>query len=215
MKNSQEKFWSESFGQEYSKRNSYEYDEWNAWYKSMYGVTREELNIEFLNELDKDFKILEVGCNVGQQLFGLSKLGFKNLYGIELQASAVNIAHQRFPELNIIQSSGFDLPFKDEYFDLVYTSGVLIHIAPENLSKIMDEMIRVSNNLIWGFEYYDKDLVEIPYRGNRNVLWKMDYAKKFKDDFKVIELKSKKVDYMHKDFQGKTDNMYLLKKQNV
>ena len=64
-------------------------------------------------------------------------------------------------------------------------------------------------------EYYDKDLVEIPYRGNRNVLWKMDYAKKFKDEFDLIELKSKKVDYIHIDFLGKTDNMYLLKKGDV
>ena len=212
MKNSQEKFWSESFGQEYSKRNSYDYNEWNNWFQLNYGVTKEILNKEFLDDLDKDIKVLEVGCNIGQQLFGLEKIGFKNLYGVELQHTAVSVAHSRFPQFNIIQGSGFDLPFKDSYFDLVYTSGVLIHIAPENLSKIMGEMVRVSKKFIWGLEYFSDELTEIPYRGNTNALWKMDYQKKFQDEFGLNELKAKKIPYISKEFEGNVDLMYLLEK---
>jgi len=60
-------------------------------------------------------------------------MGFTNLYGIELQWYAVEKAKEYTKGINIIQGSGFDIPFKDGYFDLVITNGVLIHIAPKKI----------------------------------------------------------------------------------
>ena len=69
-------------------------------------------------------------------------MGFTNLYGIELQGYAVELSKSRTHNINIIQGSAFDIPFKNEYFDLVFTSGLLIHIHPSNIREAMNEIYR-------------------------------------------------------------------------
>ena len=66
--------------------------ELNQLYSNRYGITRKEMNHEFLEFLDRDYMILEVGSNVGNQLNLLSKMGFKNLYGLEINS----LAHIKF-----------------------------------------------------------------------------------------------------------------------
>ena len=83
-----------------------------------------------MKDLPMDIRILEVGCNIGNQLRGFQRMGFTSLYGVELQQYAVEKAKMATRNINIIQGSGFDLPFKDNFFDLVCTNVVLIHISP-------------------------------------------------------------------------------------
>ena len=45
---------------------------------------------------------------------------------------------------------------------VVFTSGLLIHIHPDNLGKAIDEICRVSKRFVWGFEYYS-ETEEHPY----------------------------------------------------
>lgn len=211
MRTKQVEFWSGDFGKMYTDRNPQNLEEWDALYLQNYGVKKTDMNQEFLGGLSKDMRILEIGCNIGLQLMGLQLQGFKNLYGIELQPYAVEKAKQITKGINIIQGSGFDIPFKDSYFDLVYTAGVLIHIAPDDLPKIMAEMMRCSRQYIWGFEYYSPKIKEINYRGNRGFLWKMDYAKLFlKTDRQLNLVKRKNYPFVNKEENGNEDQMYLL-----
>ena len=106
-------------------------------------------------------------------------MGFTNLHGIELQDYAVKKANELTKGINIIQGSGFEIPFGDNSFDLVYTHGVLIHINPNDLPKIMGEMNRVSSKYIWGFEYFNEETKQIPYRGHDGFMWKADYCDMF------------------------------------
>ena len=76
---------------------------------------------------------LEVGCNVGWNLRYLRQVGVPRVWGIEPQRFAVARARARDPELDVFEGTAFDLPFKDRRFDLVFTSGVLIHIGPGQL----------------------------------------------------------------------------------
>ena len=95
---------------------------------------------------------------------------------------------------------------------MVYTAGVLIHIAPDNLPKIISEMIRCSRKYVWGFEYYSAIKKEINYRGNKGFLWKMDYANEFlKQDKSLKEVKRKIIPYINDGEKGNNDIMYLLK----
>jgi len=41
----------------------------------------------------------------------------------------VERSKQNLKNIDILQGSAFDVPFKDGFFDLVFTSGVLIHLA--------------------------------------------------------------------------------------
>ena len=179
MKTEQTNFWESEFGKEYTDRNTYTNEGLNNYYITNYGISKDKLNQDFLGSLDKNTKILEVGCNVGMQLNALQKMGFTNLHGIELQDYAVEKSKTITKGINIIQASGFAIPFEDNSFDLVYTHGVLIHINPNDLPKIMGEMTRVSANYIWGFEYYNEEVKQINYRGHDGFMWKGDYCDLF------------------------------------
>jgi len=206
----QEKEWSGKFGKEYTDRNLMSPEEVDHLYIDNYGISRTTLNKEFLGDLEIN-RILEVGCNVGNQLLLLKKIGYANLWGIELQDYAVEIAKKRVTGINIVKGSAFDIPFKNNYFDVVFTSGLLIHISPDDIEKVLDEMYRCTNSYIWGFEYYTpKDYQMVNYRGKDNLLWKTDFSRLFLDRFPDLELLCKKIiPYKNND---NLDIMYLLKK---
>lgn len=207
---SQIKEWSEDFGKEYTARNPLIFDEMDMLYLKQKGITRSSLNSEFIGQMDRFIRIFEVGANVGTQLQGLQKLGFSNLYGIELQANAVELAKTRTKNINLIQGTAFNIPFKNGFFDLVFTSGLLIHISPDDIGEALDEIFRCSNQYIWGCEYYNNNYVSVPYRGKNDLLWKADFAGLFLDRFKELELvKEKRIKYLNNE---NLDTMFLLKK---
>ena len=212
METLQTDFWKGSFGKEYTDRNPKSSEDWDLFYSNIYGKTKIEMNSNFIGNLPKDIKILEVGCNVGMQLNGFQRMGFENIYGIELQPYAVEEAKKRTKNINVICGSGFDLPFKDKYFDLVCTNGVLIHISPTDLPKIMAEMYRCSQKYIFGFEYFAETITEINYRGNDNFLWKADYSAMFMQQFPDLKLVKKEM-YPYLDNSNNVDFIYLLEKQ--
>ena len=93
------------------------------WMKN-YGISRSAVNRDFLGALPKDIHILEVGCNIGNQLLLLQELGFSNLQGLEIQDYALELARRQGRGIQFSQGSAFNLPFADDSFDLVFTSGV-------------------------------------------------------------------------------------------
>ncbi len=207
------KFWSGEFGKDYTDRNSRDQATWDKFYTDYYGITKIDMNQEFIGSLDKSARILEVGCNTGMQLMGLQRMGFEYIYGVELQHYAVEKAKEFTKGINIIQGSGFDLPFKDNYFDVTCTNGVLIHIEPNDLIKIMSEMVRTTKKYIWGFEYYADSITNINYRGNEGFLWKADYAELFLKNFSNLRLIKKTIFPMINETEkGNKDIMYLIEK---
>lgn len=216
MHSKQIDFWKGDFGKDYTDRSTYQsLEDWDKEYVEWYGVAKTALNEKFLGFLDKETaKILEVGCNLGYQLQGLQAIGFKQLYGIELQEYAAEKARKLQKHINIIQGSGFDLPFKDGYFDVVFTHGVLIHIAPEHLLSFTSEIVRCSKKYIWGLEYYSETLQEVNYRGNQGYLWKMDYAQFYLDNFPNLKLIKKELLHIKVEQEkGNVDCMFLLEKE--
>jgi pseudaminic acid biosynthesis-associated methylase len=207
----QEKFWKSNFGKEYTERNKWHSDkEWDKIYLDTWGMTKLEINNKVLKDLPREISILEVGCNYGAQLRGFQRMGFTNLYGVELQGYAVEESKKAFSDLNIITGSGFNLPFKDNFFDLVCTNGVLIHISPNDHYSFMKEIYRCTNKYIMGWEYYNKDIKELNYRNNEGYMWKADYEGIYRQHFPDLELKEKHfINYLSSD---NVDSIFLLTK---
>jgi hypothetical protein len=87
---------------------------------------------------------------------------------------------------------------------------VLIHIAPSDLPKAVDEIHRCAKQYVWGFEYYSPHAVEVQYRGNQSLLWKMDYAKFYLDRFADLSLvRREELPYLE---NSNVDSMFLLRK---
>lgn len=208
------KEWENEFGKEYTKRNLIMPEEVNKLYMKRYGITRTLMNNVFLDFLNRDIKILEVGTNIGLQLHMLSQMGFKNLYGIEINSYAIEISHRinNGLPIYIIKASAFDMPSKDNFFDLVFTSGVLIHISPKDIRIAINEIYRCSKKYIWCFEYFSKKgYEEINYRGKSNMLWKTDFKKLFLDTFPDLKLNKEKF-FSHRKEPHLIDQMFLIEK---
>ena len=202
--------WRGDFGKSYTDRNPKTVEDVEALALHNYGVSQTSLNERFLSDIPKSANILEVGCNVGSQLAVLAEMGYHNLYGIELQRYAVEIAKHNLPGVDVIEGSAFDIPFKDNFFDLVFTSGVLIHISPEDLHLVIAEIVRCSRSFIWGFEYFSAEEEVIPYRGHDALAWKTNFSQVFlKLASELVLIQEEEIPYLS---SPNVDVMYLLKK---
>jgi pseudaminic acid biosynthesis-associated methylase len=163
MQTEQLDLWRSTFGRDYTNRNDCEKPERiESWRRLLDGVSVHSA--------------VEVGCNVGWNLEYLRRLGVAELHGIEPQAYAVARARERMPAVDIVQGTAFALPFGTASADLVFTSGVLIHISPDTVGAALDEIYRVSNRWIVAIEYDGEVEQEIPYRGHDGALWKRDHG---------------------------------------
>lgn len=201
--------WTGDFGREYTDRNEYTPAELDELYRQNYGIRRTELNERFLASISRDARILEVGCNMGNQLLLLQQMGFSNLHGIEIQSYALDLAKKRHPSATLTQATAFAIPYPDRFFDLVFTSGVLIHIAPTDLPRALAELHRCTREWIWGFEYFAPEVTEVTYRGHKSLLWKTDYARLYLRQFEDLELvREERLPYRGND---NVDTAFLLR----
>lgn len=165
MQTSQLELWRSAFGREYTDRNDQEKPERvTSWRRLLDGIAPK--------------RACEVGCNVGWNLEYLRRLGVEELYAVEPQTYAVQRARARNPLFNVLHGTAFDLPFRDNFFDLAFTSGVLIHISPESVGNALDEIYRVSRRYIVAIEYGmpKQEDQEVLYRGKQSALWKRDHG---------------------------------------
>jgi|SRR5208282_3251178 len=118
-------------------------------------------------------RILEIGCNRGHNLVALSEIlgPTAELVGVEPNLSALHLARRSTDKAGFLSGTIYDLPFKNGYFDLVFTCGVLIHIPLEKLPAALRELERVTARYFLLMEYYSEQDEEIVYRGERGLLW--------------------------------------------
>jgi pseudaminic acid biosynthesis-associated methylase len=203
--------WAGSFGREYTDRNALSLEEMEAMYQSRYGLTRTELNARFLARVDRSARILEVGSNIGNQLLCLERMGFRHVYGVEVQGYAAKLSKSRGEHLKVIEGSAFDIPYQSGYFDLVFTSGVLIHLHPSDVAAAMREIHRCTRCYIWGFEYYADEYTEISYRSRQELLWKANFGKLYLDIFDDLQIvQEERLQYRDSE---NVDSMFLLRKK--
>jgi ubiquinone/menaquinone biosynthesis C-methylase UbiE len=111
----------------------------------------------------------------------------------------------------MIVGSAFGLPYRDASFELVFTSGVLIHIAPADIEAALREIHRCARRFIWGYEYFAERYTAVEYRGNDDLLWKTDFAKLYLDAFADLRLvREERLTYRTGDL---VDTMFLLEKR--
>lgn len=125
---------------------------------------------------------LEVGCNAGWNLHCLKKLRPEGMM------SAVDYNEDALREAN---AAGFDVEVMAghkvaEFFgagacELSFTSGVLIHVPPDDLMATMCAIRDVSSQYVLAVEYEHEVAKEIEYRGRSGLLWKRPYGRLYQD----------------------------------
>jgi pseudaminic acid biosynthesis-associated methylase len=167
--------WSGEFGKQYTDRNQVD---WR---------TRVPLLRPMVEGLSLG-RVLEVGCNRGHNLVALREiLGEEaELIGVEPSPYAREIA--RSAGVDARDADAFGLPFADGHFDLVFTAGVLIHVALEHLPRAMREVYRCSRRYILAIEYFSEEETAIHYRGHQDLLWKRSFLRHYQSLFPDLTL---------------------------
>lgn len=133
--------------------------------------------------------VLEVGCNVGPNLTWLAQeLGPERVFGVDVNVQALAEVRRTLPEVNAVYAPARELPFRDRLFDLVFTTGVLIHQSPGVLPIVMAEIVRCSRKYVLCGEYFAEELTEVPYRGQTGALWKRDFGGLYLELFPELKL---------------------------
>jgi SAM-dependent methyltransferase len=103
---------------------------------------RRDLVLKELSDLSisKDSFILEVGCSGGPLLKTMSKIGYLNVFGIDICADAIDkCKSEKLFKTSVMDATTLD--FEDNYFDMIIASDILEHI--ENQEKALQEWNRV------------------------------------------------------------------------
>jgi pseudaminic acid biosynthesis-associated methylase len=202
FKTEQEKFWAGEFGDDYIGRNQ--------------GKEASASNLAFfsriLNHIRGVRSAIEFGANIGLNLESLRAL----IPDIELSAIEINLkAVKELEKIGGVKTYPQSiLDFQpDHERDLVLIKGVLIHMNPESLPEVYDRLHRTSKRYICLAEYYNPSPVQVMYRGNKEKLFKRDFAGEMLDRFPDLRL----VDYgfaYHRDVNFPQDDLtwFLLEK---
>ena len=137
--------------------------------------------------------VLEVGANIGRNLVALDGM-VGQLCAVEPNYHCCKEMHDNptLGEALVLQGHSFALPFSDSCIDLVFTSGVLIHIAPSDLIDATAEIIRVARHYVLCIEYFSREPMSIPYRDiGEGYLFKRDFGSWYLDHYPALDV----VDY--------------------
>ena len=172
-----EQLWGSEFGDDYVERNR------------TVGAHRGPFWEKTLAEFPSQ-RVLEVGCNLGANLQWIASLiSPQNVYGVDVNKKALRELRQNYPDLNALWTPARELPFRDHWFDMVFSMGVLIHQPESTLPLVMSEIVRCSKRYVLCVEYHSEETVELPYRGQSGALFKRNYLQIYQELFPELELR--------------------------
>lgn len=162
--------WAGKFGNEYTDRNRVD---WQA------RIPFWESAIQFCTPAT----VFELGANAGWNLRAIQACAPNiDVFGCDVNQQAVNEARAAGLDVQLAHEHGLAGLYEPGTMDLVFTAGVLIHVAPDQLRRTMQELIDLSGRYVIAVEYHvDEGEQEVEYRGVAGALWKRNYGKLYQD----------------------------------
>lgn len=97
-------------------------------------------------DINKEGKILEIGCGAGDFLNEFAKAGMK-AHGIDRESSAIEFSNNL--DIKVCDISKDKLPYPDNYFDLIYHKSLIEHLYdPANLMKESYRTLKPNGKII-------------------------------------------------------------------
>jgi len=176
-------FWRGEFGDAYIERNAP---------SSAHLFPRVKLWAEIVKHTIQEppASILEVGANIGLNLRALRVLTDARLMALEPndKARGILVEDRIIADSDAVGGTAEKIDLPDDAADLAFTSGVLIHIHPDDLVASMREIYRCAKRWIVCVEYFSDKAETIPYRGHQDRLFKRDFGGLWLDTFPQLNV---------------------------
>lgn len=156
-------FWEGSFGNDYVDRNRVDWAKRVPFWRSLIP--------------DDVTTILEVGCNIGGNLKAIRAAVDIKPVGVDVNEKALLEAAGAGFEVHRMPGHEVSCRLGTGVFDLVFTAGVLIHVAPEELQWTMRAIVNASRKYVVAVEYAHPEETEVEYRGHDGKLWKRPFGR--------------------------------------
>lgn len=153
-----------------------DFKDWNQYY-----YVKMKLKKKFLKQVIKYYHdekpVLECGCGTGKTTMFLSCFEIKT-YAMDLEKEMVENAKKRFKKYKckckVIQGDINNIPFKDKFFSVTHSSGVLEHYSDSEIVNMINEQLRVSDYCVFSVptSYFEKKML-----GNERFLSKKQWRK--------------------------------------
>ena len=204
MTSAQEQLWAGKFGNDYIVRNR----------DAALVENNRALFDKILSRATGVSSVIELGSNIGNNLRALrTLLPDADLHSVEINANAAaEIKAWGGATVEVASLLDFE---PSRQWDLAFTKGVLIHLAPNSLPRVYAKLVAASSRYVMICEYYNPTPVEVSYRGHEQALFKRDFAGEILDAHPELRL----VDYgftYHRDTQHPLDDStwFLMEKQS-
>ncbi|MBX0324667.1 class I SAM-dependent methyltransferase [Halomicroarcula sp. F13] len=137
-------------------------------------------------EVGRDASVLEVGCGVGRHLAALAEAGFTDLTGVDVNAEALDVLAETYPELaetgsfhaEAIEAYATDVA--DGAFDAVFSVETLQHIHPD-VEWVFDDIARIAGDVVVTVENEGGEYGEVNYVDEDIPLYYRDWNRVFTD----------------------------------
>lgn len=126
---------------EYYNQTAQHYDQWHLAPPSAKVVDAWNFkNLQNFLPPQKIGKTLDLGCGTGRLSNNLLSIS-QEVYGVDFSAEVLKIAQKKYPTLRLSCAEVVNLPYENDYFDLVVINGSLHHFFA--LAETLKEAHRV------------------------------------------------------------------------
>lgn len=131
-------------------------------------------------KLDKDARIVDVGCGTGSMMKFFREIGYGNTIGIDFSKESLKVCERHFGfkrSKDVFYMDARKTKFANKSFDLVFSDGTIEHL-PE-IETVAREMCRISRKYIFLFQPNQKSLFglvkELAFKMNK-ASWDKEYS---------------------------------------
>ncbi|MFY4812599.1 class I SAM-dependent methyltransferase [Haloarcula sp. AONF1] len=162
--------------------------EYSPAYYAYYGAdeTSELVQSILAEHVEQDAAILEVGCSSGRHLAALSEAGYSDLTGVDINADALDVLAETYPDLAATGSfhamaiEEFVTDVADDVYDVVFSVETLQHLHPD-VDWAFEELARIVDDLLITVENEGGDPGEVNYVDDNVPLYYRDWNAVFTD----------------------------------
>lgn len=123
------------------------------------GILRSKWLVEQMKSMEFS-SVFEIGYFAGRNLkYITDAFPQSSVNGLEINKTAFQFAKEKLPKANLLNMDLHDMHNIKNKYDLVFTSGVLIHVVPEDMSNVIKKCLNLSNRYMLHIENVGKNEV--------------------------------------------------------